>query len=234
MLMGGLISAIIALPIGILVFRYKLRGVFFAIATLCFAEIFRILVSQIRFTGGSEGLLIPIMDSSWINFQFESKIPYYYIAYFMMLLMLMVCYLIKRTKLYYYLFSVKGDEDAASAIGVDANRYKTIAFVISAFFTSFNGTFFAQYYMFIEPETTCAIPISIDILMRPIIGGLGTLFGPILGSFIMTPLSEIIREVVGSGMSGIHLLVYGVFLIIICIWMPDGILPYIARLVKTK
>jgi len=234
MLIGGMISAIIALPIGVIVFRYKLRGVFFAIATLCFAEIFRILVSQMRFTGGSEGLLIPIMDSSWINFQFESKLPYYYIAYIMMLLMLSVCYVVKRTKLYYYLFSVKGDEDAASAIGVNANRYKTMAFVISAFFTSFNGTFFAQYYMFIEPETTCAIPVSIDILMRPIIGGLGTLFGPILGSFIMTPLSEIIRKVVGSGMSGVHLLVYGVFLIIICIWMPGGILPYIARTIKTK
>ena len=151
-----------------------------------------------------------------------------------MLLMLLVCYVIKKSKLYYFLFSIRVEEDAASAIGVDANKYKTMAFVISAFFTSFNGTFFAQYYMFIEPETTCAIPISIDILMRPIIGGLGTLFGPILGSFIMTPFSEIIREVVGSGMSGFHLLVYGIFLIIICIWMPGGILPYIVRFVKAK
>ena len=86
--------------------------------------------------------------------------------------------------------------------------------------------------MFIEPETTFSIPISIDILMRPIIGGMGTLFGPILGSFIMTPLSEIIREIVGSGMSGFHLLLYGIFLIIICIWMPGGLISFLGRYIK--
>jgi branched-chain amino acid transport system permease protein len=206
--------------------------VFFSIATLCFAEIFRILVSQARFTGGAEGLLIPIMESSLTNFQFTSKIPYYYISFLMVILILLVCYKIKKSKIYYFLFAVKADENAASAIGVNANKYKTIAFVISAFFTSFNGTFFAQYYNFIEPETTFSIPISIDILMRPIIGGMGTILGPILGSFIMTPLSEVIREVVGSGLSGFHLLVYGVFLIIICIWMPGGIISYLRRYVK--
>jgi branched-chain amino acid transport system permease protein len=233
MFFGGCISAVIALPIGIIVFRYKLHGVFFSIATLCFAEIFRILVSQMRFTGGAEGLLIPIMKSSLWSFQFKSKLPYYYISYLMILFMLFICYEIKKSKIYYYLFAVKSDENAASAIGVNANKFKTIAFVISAFFTSFNGTFFAQYYMFIEPETTFSIPISIDILMRPIIGGMGTLFGPILGSFIMTPLSEVIREIVGSGMSGFHLLVYGVFLILICMWMPGGIISYFTRFVKT-
>ena len=152
MFAGATISAAIALPIGATVFRYKLQGVFFSIATLCFAEIFRILVSQVRFTGGAEGLLIPIMDSSMMNFQFKSKLPYYYISMFMLLIILFICYKIKKSRIFYFLFAVKADENAASAIGVNANKFKLIAFVISAFLTSFNGTFFAQYYMFIEPE----------------------------------------------------------------------------------
>jgi branched-chain amino acid transport system permease protein len=88
--------------------------------------------------------------------------------------------------------------------------------------------------MFIEPETTCSVGISIDILLRPIIGGLGTVLGPVLGSFIMTPLSEVIRSVVGSGMSGVHLLIYGIALIVICIRMPAGLVPHLSRLVKTR
>jgi branched-chain amino acid transport system permease protein len=150
----------------------------------------------------------------------------------MMLAIIWVSYAIKKSKYFLYLFAIKADEDAAHAVGVDINKYKIIAFVISAFFTALNGTFYAQYYLFIEPEITFGVAISIDVLIRPIIGGIGTIWGPVLGSFLMTPLSEIIRVFVGSGKSGVHLLIYGLALISICIWMPKGIMPYLTRYFK--
>ncbi len=229
---GGIVSAGIAYLIGLIIFRYRIRGVFFAMSTLCFAEIGRLLASYFRFLGGAEGLLITLGEPSWLKFQFVDKEPYYYISYGMMLGMLWVTYLIRNSKYAFYFLSIRADEDAANAIGVNTSRYKTFALVVSAFFTSMNGTFFAQYYMFIEPETTFAVSISVDIIIRPIIGGMGTLLGPVLGSFIMTPLSEFIRQLVGSGKSGVHLLVYGAALIAICLWMPRGILPYLERFFK--
>ncbi len=234
MIAGGLISSGFAYLIGLIIFRYRIRGVFFAMSTLCFAEIVRLIASYFRFFGGAEGLLITLEESSFWKFQFVDKEPYYYISLVMMLLMLWVSYWLKNSKYFYYFFSIKADEDAANAIGVNTSKYKTLAYVISAFFTALNGTFFAQYYMFIEPETTFAVSISVDMIIRPIIGGMGTIFGPVLGSFIMTPLSEVIRSIVGSGKSGVHLLIYGVALIAICLWMPRGILPYLERLFKSK
>ena len=234
MVAGGVVSSGFAFLIGLIIFRYRIRGVFFSMSTLCFAEIVRLIASYFRVFGGAEGLLITLGESSFWKFQFVDKEPYYYISLIMMLLMLGVTALLKNSKYFYYFFSIKADEDAANAIGVNSSKYKTLAYVISAFFTALNGTFFAQYYMFIEPETTFSVSISVDMIIRPIIGGLGTIFGPVLGSFLMTPLSEIIRSLVGSGKSGVHLLIYGCALIAICIWMPRGILPYVERLFKSK
>ncbi|HSR10067.1 MAG TPA: branched-chain amino acid ABC transporter permease [Thermodesulfobacteriota bacterium] len=234
MVAGGALSAVFAYVIGLIIFRYRIRGVFFSMSTLCFAEIVRLVASYFRVFGGAEGLLITLGESSFWKFQFVEKEPYYYISLVMMLGMLWVTYLLKNSKYFYYFFSIKADEDAANAIGVNSGRYKTAALVLSAFFTALNGTFFAQYYMFIEPETTFSVSISVDMIIRPIIGGLGTIFGPVLGSFIMTPLSEVIRSLVGSGKSGVHLLIYGCALIAICIWMPRGILPYIGKLFEAK
>jgi branched-chain amino acid transport system permease protein len=132
------------------------------------------------------------------------------------------------------LAALRADEEAANALGVNSRKLKTMALVISSVFTAFGGTFFSQYYMFIEPETTLGAMISVDMIVKPIIGGVGTVFGPVLGSFIMTPLSEVIRATVGSGRSGVHLLIYGATLIAICRWMPKGILPFLTGLFKSK
>ena len=234
MIAGGCVSAFVGMLIGILLFRNKIAGVFFAIATLAFAEIARMIIGEIRFMGGSEGLLLPLKNSSFWDYQFENKISYYYIIYAMVLMILNVSVLIKRSKYYYYLAALKADDEAANALGVDGMKYKTMALVVSAFFTAIGGTFFAQYYMFIEPHTTFGVMISVDMIIRPIIGGVGTILGPVVGSFIMTPLGEGIRAVVGSGKSGVHLLVYGGVLVAICLWMPKGILPAITDFIRRK
>jgi branched-chain amino acid transport system permease protein len=234
MIVGGIISAAVSLLIGVFIFRYRIRGVFFAMVTLAFAEIARITMSQIRYFGGSEGVLIPLREASFWNFQFQNKEPYYYISFGMVLIILWVSYLLKKSKYFYYFLAIKGDEAASSAIGVNPSRYKIVSFVISAFFTALSGTFYAQYYMFIEPDIVFGVMISVDMIMRPIIGGMGTILGPVVGSFIMTPLSEVVRLVVGTGKSGVHLLIYSVVLISICIWMPRGILPYLERVLGLK
>jgi branched-chain amino acid transport system permease protein len=234
MLGGGILAGVVALLIGLLIFRYKIRGVFFSMVTLAFAEISRIITSQLSFLGGAEGLLIPLKGNSFWNYQFKGKEAYYYIILIMMLATLSASYILKRSKYYYYLVALRADEEAANALGVNAKRYKTMALIISGFFTALGGTFFSQYYMFIEPHTTFGVMISVEMIIRPIIGGIGTLYGPVVGSFIMTPMSEIIRSVVGSGKSGVHLLIYGATLIAICIWMPMGILPYVTKLFKSE
>lgn len=233
-LAGGILSAAVAYLIGQFIFRYRIRGVFFAMVTLAFAEIAGTVVGQIRFLGGTEGILIPLKKNSFWVYQFADKWPYYYIIVIMMLLMLLVSYLIKKSKYYSYFTAIRADEEAANALGVDAKKYKTRALVISGFFTALAGTYFAQYYMFIEPSTTFGAMVSVDMIIRPIIGGVGTVMGPVVGSFIMTPLGEAIRAVVGSGYSGAHLFIYGVVLVAICIWMPRGVLPYLVRWFKIK
>jgi branched-chain amino acid transport system permease protein len=234
MFAGGALSAATAYLIGQFIFRYRIRGVFFSMVTLAFAEIAGIVAGQIRFLGGSEGILIPLKKTSFWTYQFADKEPYYYTILIMMLLVLWVSYLLKNSKYYSYFAAIRADEEAANALGVNAKKYKTMALCISGFFTALVGTFFAQYYMFIEPLTTFGVMVSVDMIIRPIIGGVGTVLGPVIGSFIMTPLGEGIRTIVGSGRSGAHLFIYGGALVAICIWMPRGILPYLSRWFQTK
>lgn len=234
MFAGGVISALISTPMGIFMFRYRLRGVYFSMVTISFAEIARIISSQLRFIGGNEGLLIPLRGSSIWFYQFENKQPFYYIALVMMLIILWICHLIRKSKYFYYFSAIRANEEASAAIGVNTRKYKLIAFVISAFFFSLGGTFYAQYYMFVEPTTVFGIMVSVDPMLRSIFGGTASLFGPVLGSFAMTPLAELIRLTVGSGKSGVHLLIYGIILIIMCIQMPNGILPYLSRALRSK
>jgi branched-chain amino acid transport system permease protein len=229
MLTGGVLASVAGYLMGMVIFRYGIRGVYFAMVTLAVAEIARIVATQVRFLGGSEGMLLPLRGSSFWDFQFGTKVPYYYIALSMVGVILIVCYGLKRSRYYYGFLAVRADEEAANAVGIDPRRYKLLALVISAFFTALSGTFYAQYFMYIEPETVLGVMISVDMIIRPIIGGLGTFFGPVVGSFLMTPLGEVIRSVVGTGKSGVHLLIYGVVLVGICIWMPRGILSYFGR-----
>lgn len=223
MIFGAVLSALVGLFLGFLSFRYGLKGHYFALTTIAFAEIIRLIALNVKFFGSAKGLLVPFKGDNPLLFQFSGKIAPYHIVLALMLIGLGVNYLVSRSRLGFYLLAIRDDEASASALGVNTFKYKMIAMGISSFMTAIGGTFMAQYTMYIQPDFTFALSQSIDILIRPIIGGVGTVFGPLVGAFLLGPLSEFSRLWL-SGYHGVHIIVYGTVLILFMIFLPNGLM----------
>ena len=225
MFAGAGLSVLVAVCIGYPCFRLKSH--FFALATIAFAEVLRLLASYWRgLTQGGVGLLIPFKPGLE-NFIFHGKIPYAYIALCLMLITILVSYLIKNSRFGFYLVSLREDHDAAESLGVNTTRCKLIALIISVLFTSIAGTFYAQYLLFIDPDTVFSLPFSIELPLLAIIGGLGTVIGPIIGAFILTPLDVLLRGWLGPISAGLNFIVYGIILIVAVIYFPQGIAGWV-------
>jgi len=232
MLIGAIIAVIIALFLGFLGFRFGIRGVYFVIMTIAFAEITRLIVSHVEALGSFSGIFLDFNPSFW-NFQFRGNIPYYYISFGFMLASLIAVRIIEVSKLGRFIIAIREDEEAAQALGVNTFKYNMIAIAISAFMTSLAGAFYANYIFYLHPNSLFGIALSIELILRPIVGGLGTLFGPIIGSFILTPLSEISRAYFAKGgLEGLHLILYGILAILVVLFMPKGIIVYVKRILK--
>jgi len=181
MVLGGMLSMFVGMFIGFICFRYGLKGPFFALATLAFAEMFRVAALTIPFTGKAMGILITIKGTSLVAFQFQQKIYYYYIILAFNVFIVLVTHLIENGKLGDYFEAIKEDEDASEALGIDTLKYKVIAISISSFLTALGGTFYAQYLFYIDPDICFGVHNSIEIFIRPILGGLGTVYGSFEG-----------------------------------------------------
>jgi branched-chain amino acid transport system permease protein len=232
MFVGAGLAAVLGAIIGYLGFRFGLRGFYFVLLTVAFAEVCRILVSNIDALGGALGLYITFTGNPR-QFQFQDQRVYYYIALALMLLATGAAAVIERRRFGIYLTAIREDEGACEALGVDTLRYKLLAMVVSSFLTGLGGTFYAFYLFSLQPNTVFGIPLSVEIVIRPIIGGACTLLGPILGSFILTPLAELSRQYFGqSGLHGAHLIVYGLLLVSVVLFLPQGAYPYLRRLFR--
>jgi branched-chain amino acid transport system permease protein len=232
MFLGGFIAVAIALFLGFLGFRFGLRGVYFVIMTIAFAELARLAVSHIEALGSFTGIFLDF-NPSFYNFQFRGNIPYYYIALGFMVASLIVVRLVEVSKVGRFIVAIREDEEAAQALGVNTFKYNMIAIAISAFMTSLAGAFYANYIFYLHPNSLFGISMSIELILRPIVGGLGTLFGPIIGSIILTPLSEISRAYFAKGgLEGLHLILYGALAILVVLFMPKGIIVYVKRLLN--
>ena len=230
MVAGGVLAAALGALIGYLGFRFGLRGFYFVLLTVAFAEVCRILVSNIDALGGALGLYITFTGDPR-QFQFQDQRVYYYVALALLLLATGVVAAIERRRFGIYLTAIREDEGAAEALGVPTLRYKMLAMIVSSFLTGLGGTFYAYYFFSLQPGTAFGIPLSVEIVIRPIIGGSGTLLGPILGSFILTPLGELSRTYFGqSGLHGLHLVAYGLLLIAVVLFLPQGAYPFLRRL----
>lgn len=225
---GGLLAGIVAAAIGYACFR--LRGDYFALATIAFAEVVRIVAIWWRgLTGGSMGVLIPFKPG-WAYMMFREKEIYYYIGFLLMALLIVLSYAIERSRFGYYLRAIREDEDAAEALGVNAFKYKLMAAVISAFITGICGVYYAQYILFIEPEGVLALHLSIQLVLIAVIGGLGTVWGPVMGAFLVVPLSELLRGWLGGAMMGLNLFLYGIVLILVVTFMPNGLVAWFRQI----
>ena len=230
MLVGGVLSAALGAVIGYLGFRFGLRGFYFVLLTVAFAEIFRIIALNTDWVGGAQGLYITFTGDPR-QFQFQDNRVYYYVSLGLMLLATGVVAWIERHRFGAYLVAIREDENACEALGVDTFRYKMLAIVVSAFLTGIGGTFYAFYLFSLQPNSVFGIPLSVEIVIRPIVGGSGTILGPILGSFILSPLAELSRTYFSQGgWTGTHLIVYGALLIGVVLFLPQGAYPALRRL----
>ena len=220
--------------IGFLAFRFGVAGVYFAILTIAFAEFSRIGFDHITFVGGSAGLFLPVAQYAhndlW-NLR-GRPIMFYYLILVLAVAALLFCHLLLRSRIGYFWLAIREDEEAARALGIDTFRYKMLAVVISAGMTAVAGVFFAFYYNNLFPEQVFNIARSIELILAPIIGGVGTLFGPVLGAFVLTGLSEGVTELMhalGFDFPGVKQVFYGICLLIVVMALPDGIWPWLAR-----
>ena len=251
---GVFVAVVVGLVIGSICFR--LRGPYFVLASIAVAEIFRVCALNLtKLTNGAEGILLtqvpPLQIGNTVITDFMSKVPFYYTGLVTALAVIVVTWLVQNSKLGYYFQAIREDQDAAHSLGINLTLYKNAALSLSAIFTSLAGSLYGVYVGFIDPGTVLALDLSVQIVMVCIIGGIGTILGPAVGAIILVPFSEALRSnaiaqaLIDSGLvketsavgaflkeqlSHAHLLIYGILLVVVILYMPEGILGFIKKL----
>jgi len=231
MLIGGGLAVILAVLISYPVFR--LKGHYFAISTFAVAEIVERLFLNWDFVEGAIGLPAPVLEENLFNFMwYKTKTPYFYIAFALFLLGLLLAHKIVRSRLGFYFRAIKQSPEAAEGLGIDTTRFKMVAMIISAFLTAICGSFYAQYILYIDPPSVFSLDISIKIVLVTVLGGAGTIVGPILGAAILIPLSEYSRILLGGTGRGVDLIVFGALILIISVYQPQGVVGFFRKIGK--
>jgi branched-chain amino acid transport system permease protein len=255
---GIALVIVVALIIGSICFR--LRGPYFVLASIAVAEILRLsAINLTTLTNGAEGILATELPAFTIGgaliTDFATKVPFYYIGLFLVALTIAVTYLVQHSKLGYFFQAIREDQDAAHSLGISISLYKNIALVISAVLTSLAGSFYGIYVGFVDPPTVLGLDVSVQIMLICIIGGMGTLWGPVLGSLVLVPLSEALRSnmitealvkiglvnaeskigiFLKENLSHAHVLLYGILVVVVILFMPDGLMGFIKKLAKSR
>ncbi|MGB9812997.1 MAG: branched-chain amino acid ABC transporter permease [Thermovenabulum sp.] len=223
MIMGAFLAAIISALVSYPCF--KLKGHYFAIATLAIAEIIKQIFVSWDYVEGATGISIPIVEEGIYNFQFHSsKIPYFLIAYILFLAVVYTAKAIEKNRMGYYLKAIRDSHEAAEALGINTTIYKLYAMMISAAFTASLGTLYAQYILYIDPFMVFPLEISMKIVLLTVLGGIGSIYGPIIGAAVLIPLSEYTRIILGGTGKGIDLIIFGALIVIIACYEPNGII----------
>jgi branched-chain amino acid transport system permease protein len=234
MFAGGALAAVLGTVVGFLGFRFGLRGFYFVLLTVALSEICRIIAANTEAVGGALGYYITFTGDPR-QFQFQDTRAYYYIALALMVAATGLVAWLERRRFGVYLAAIRDDEAACEAAGVDTFRYKMLAMLLSSFLTGVGGTFYAYYLFSLQPNTVFGVPLSVEIIIRPIVGGAGTVLGPVVGSFILSPLAELARHYFAQGgWHGAHLVVYGALLVAVVLFLPEGAYPRLARALRRR
>jgi branched-chain amino acid transport system permease protein len=221
LVLGGLVGALVALPIGLICFR--LRGPYFSLATLAVAEIVRLVaLNWESLTAGPMGLLITSLPATnWFGrpIDWESKLPFYYLAVVLTLAAMGATWFVSRSRLGAYLLAIREDVDSAEAAGIDTTRAKVVALALSAFIAGLAGGFYGLYFRYVDPDAVFSIAMSVEMVFIAVVGGIATTAGPIVGAVFLVTISELFRERFQTG----HLIFYGVLMMIVIRYMPEGI-----------
>ncbi len=214
-------SAVVGLFVGGLSFRYGLKGSYFALVTLAFAEVFRILALSVPFTGAGVGLMLPLHEGfSFMQFSSRKGFALFMLAF--VLLALLCTWYLKNSRLGAYLQALRDNEDAARAVGVNPTRIKLIAITLSAAFMGVAGTFYLQVFQYIDPSIAFGPSTSVEALVGAIVGGIGTLWGPVIGALGLHLLADITRNLFGN-LPGLNMVIYGTVLILVVMFAPKGL-----------
>lgn len=232
MVVGAAVAAVMGGVIGALGFRFGVKGVYFALLTIAFAEFTRILFDHWGWVGASSGLYLPVeyrdTDDLWLLR--GSATMFYYVILAMTAGAFILCHWLLQRRVGYYWQAIREDQEAAQTLGIDVFRYKMIAVMLSAAMTAIGGVFYAFYYNNLYPETIFSMHRSIELMLGVIIGGIGTLFGPILGAIVLTTLGEMLTGLTEDlGLDGIKQMSYGVALLVIIVYRPGGLWPWLRR-----
>jgi branched-chain amino acid transport system permease protein len=234
MVVGMVVAAAFAAIVGFLALRYRLKGAYFALSTFAFAEMLRLLATNSDLVNRAVGYNVPIRpEPSWWYMQFEPGSPnYFWIALALTVLALVVTILFLRSKIGRFTIAVRDDEDAAAALGIPVMRTKLITIALSGAISSVAGTFYVQYYFFVDPDVAFGSSVSIQAILPAVIGGVATIWGPVIGAAILGPLNDITATLLRNpppaldflqGRAGLDVMVYAVLLILIVLLLPQGV-----------
>jgi ABC-type branched-subunit amino acid transport system permease subunit len=227
---GAGVATVASFLIGYLTFR--LRGHYFALSMLAFPLILLLIFSyhplewyELRF---------PFLGDAPLYFQFASRHSYYQISLMLLAITVYVVRMLDRSRIALYWRAIKENEDAAESLGVNTFKYKMIALMISAFIAGVVGTFYVQYVLTVDPHIAFGLHVSVNAVVMPIVGGLGTIWGPILGAVLLVPFGEITTALWGGSLPGLHMIIYGIILIIVIAMIPEGLYPRIRKVVSFR
>lgn len=205
---------------------FRLRGPFFSLSTIAFAEIVRIVIQYWgSLTGGASGYSVQYKGANFWNLMFKNDVPFYYIMFTLLVIVICLTAWFAKSKIGYYLGAIKGDEDAAISLGIDSFKVKLTTFQISAVIAAAVGTFYGFFLTFIDPVSICSLDFSVKIGIGAIIGGLGTLWGPVLGAFVVNIVTQLLNSVF-SDIGGLSLCLYGLALVIVVMFRPAGLISF--------
>lgn len=238
MLIGAILASLLAFIISYPTFRIK--GHYFAIATLAIAEIVKQAFVSWKYVEGATGISLPILKRTatfaerlW-SLQFNDKLPWVYLCLILFTIVILISSYIENSKIGYYLKAIRESHEVAESIGINPTRYKLIAMVISAFLTAIVGSFYAQYILYIDPFMVFSLDISMKIVLLTVLGGIGNIFGPIIGASIFIPLSEFTRIKLGGSGTGLDLMIYGAVIVLITSYQPQGVIGIIRKLFSSR
>jgi branched-chain amino acid transport system permease protein len=225
LVLGGVFASLGAILIGVICLRMAPWAL--AIATLAFAEAVKVLVIMLPgLTEGAEGVAIAPLYGGGET----AKVYAYYLVLAIAFLTVLMAYLLKRSKLYYAFTAIHDDQEAANMLGINPTKYKVMAFTISAFFVGVVGGFYAHYISYIDPHGVFNIHISVEAQIMPLMGGLYTVAGPVVGAFILTLLGEYLRITVKTG----YLIIYGIILVLLIFYLPKGLVGLVEGWTRRK
>jgi branched-chain amino acid transport system permease protein len=223
-LAGGVVAVLLSLAFGWSCFR--LKGHYFAMATIAVAELVQIFFTEWEYGGAAVGLYVPMDKQGWLWMNFATKLPYYWLALGLLLLTLAANWWIERSYLGYYFRAIKDEPDAARSIGINIARYKQVALSVSAFFTALGGSLYAQKELYIDPNSVLSTALSVKMALVAILGGVGTLLGPVVGAVILTSIEEFSRILFGGSGRGTDVIIYASLIIGVAVFYPTGILGW--------